>query len=226
MRGYELLQEVLALLRQKLPEVDVRECWEAESPGRLPKKPVITGQVGSETGTAGEWGARLDFTLYLPRGGLLESGEEIIAAMDSAVKEGFPSLTESGREGFGPDKATGLLAAACFFAFSGKGGSEGQSASIGGVARSVSGWEVSVSPGRALVAIGEEEPFAVVGGVTYTVALEGIDTKGLERLAGFTVELGGQVFLRCRWKSLDETGKKAVFLSNKRTEGGGQDGGA
>lgn len=40
------------------------------------------------------------------------------------------------------------------------------------------------------------------------------------------VELGGQVYMRCRWKTLEETRKEAVFLSNRRLDRGDLDGGA
>lgn len=225
MRGYELLGQVMSQLKEKLPQVYLRECWVPGGPGRLPQKPVLAGQVGQESQEEDKWSARLDFTLYLPRGMDFAAGEGILAAAIQSV-EGVAGLAGFERQGFTPDTSTGLMMAACSFNFAGGGGVQGQTVSIGGIPQKVSGWQVSVSPGRALTAIGEEEPFAWVGGVTYTVALTGLDTQGLERLAGFTVELGGQVYMRCRWKTLEETRKGAVFLSNRRLDRGDLDGGA
>ncbi len=222
MRAYELLGEMLALFQTQLPQADFRESWRPGSAGRLPGKPTVTGQVGSESASGNEWEARLDLTVFLPRGESANTGDELLAAMEDAAQAHFPSLSSVKREGFGVDKATGLLATQCFFAFAASGGTSGaQSVSIGGVERTASGWKIKIDPGRALTAVGENVPFALVGGVCYTVEIEGIDTKGLERLAAFTVEMGNQRFTRCRWKSLDETGKSAVFVSYDRTEGGG-----
>lgn len=221
MRAYELLGEMLALFQAELPQADFRESWRPGGAGRLPGKPVVTGQVGSESAGGNQWNARLDLTVYLPRGESAGTGDALLAAMGDAARAHFPSLSGVKREGFGLDKSTGLLAAQCFFEFAASGGSGGtQNISVGGVVRAASGWKITVDPGRALTAVGENVPFALVGGVRYTVEIQGIDTKGLERLAAFTVDLGDQRFTRCRWKSLDETGKNAVFLSYDRLERG------
>jgi len=221
MRAYELLGEMLALFRVELPQADFREAWAPGSAGRLPGKPTVAGQVGSESDSGNGWDARLDLKVFLPRGEPAGTGEALLAAMGDAAQVHFPSLAGVKREGFGVDKSTGLLAAKCFFEFAASSGTGGvQNVSIGGVERVASGWEIRIDPGKALTAVGENVPFALVGGVSYIVEIEGIDTEGLERLAAFTVELGGQRFARCRWKSLDESGKSAVFVSFDRSEGG------
>lgn len=220
MRGYELLSGLLGALREEVPQAEFRECWGAGKAGRLPDKPVVTGQVGRESEDGSAWSVRLDLTVFLPRGASLKTGEELLTDIGDAARSYFPALAEMQREGFGPDVSVGLLAAKCFLNLAGSGGAAGaQSVLIGGVQRAAAGWKITVDPGKLLTAVGEEEPFAQVGGVRYTVEIEGVDTRGLERLAGFTAELGGEVFTRCRWKSLDETGKRAVFTSLNREEG-------
>ena len=220
MRAYERLTGLLEAFREKIPGADFRECWGPGKAGRLPDKPVVTGQVAGEKDAGGQWSAELSLTVFLPRGAALKTGEELLDAMGAVIREAFPTVAEIRREGFGPDKASGLLSAECFVSFEESGGEGGVRAVIGGVERPAAGWAVQIDPGRALTAIGEEEPFAQTGGVRYTVEISGVDTRGLERLAGFTVEIGGQEYARCRWKSLDETGKSAVFTSFHRREGG------
>lgn len=222
MRAYELLGEMLELFREKLPQAEFREAWRPGGAGRLPGKLVAAGQVGSESQEGEEWSARLDFSVYVPRKEAAGAGEALIAAMGSAAEEGFPALAGVKREGFALDASTGLLRAKCSFSFTGSGGGVGtQGVFIGGVERQASGWKIQIDPGKALTAVGENEPFALAGGVCYTVKIEGADTKGLERLAGFTAVLGSERFERCRWKSLDEAGRSAVFISYHRAEGGG-----
>lgn len=221
MTAYERLKELLGLLAEKLPQVECRESYAPKNAGRLPGKAVIAGQVGSESTEGSKWGARLDLAVYLPRGWEISQGEEILAGISRVAGENYTALSGVKREGFAPDKDSGLVMARCFLEFAGGGEGAAQSVTIGGVEHPASGWEIKIEPGKALTAIGEAEPFATVGGCTYSVKLEGIDTKGLERLAGFTVRLGQQVFSRCRWKSLDETGRSGIFISSQREEGGG-----
>ena len=226
MTAYEILRKLLGLLREAGLEADFRE---SHSPGngRLPQRPVAVGQVGSEGAAEGKWSARLDFQVYLPRKEPLETGEALLAAIGETAEAHFSSLSGIKREGFGPDKEAGLLCARCFLEFAGE--REGGGACqvlIGGVARPVSGWEISVSFGKPLTAVGENEPFALLGGAVYRVKLLGLDTKGLERLAGFTAELPEDIFTRCRWESLEETGRQGVFLSGQREERGRAGGGA
>ncbi len=226
MTAYEILGRLLGLLQEAGLEADFRESY-SPGGGRLPQRPVAVGQVGSEGTAGGEWSARLDFRIYLPRKEPLKTGEALIAAIGETAKTHFPALCGTKREGFGPEKEAGLLCARCFLEFAGEeeGGGTRQ-VLIGGVARPVSGWEISASFGKPLTAVGENEPFAVLGGGGYRVKLLGIDTKGLERLAGFTVELSGDVFTRCRWESLEETQRQGVFLSSHREERGQAGGGA
>lgn len=224
MTAYEILQELLGLLRQALPQADFRESF-APGPGsRVPERPVVTGQVDGESTAGGKWSGRLAYAVYLPRGCEVAVGEEILTAVSRVAGENFPALSGVERKGFAPDTSSGLLMARCFLEFAGGGEGGGQSVCVGGMDYPASGWEITMEPGRTLTAVGENEPFGTVGGTAWTVKMEGIDTKGLERLAGFTVELGEQIFTRCRWKSLNETGKTAVFQSNHREERGSEDG--
>lgn len=226
MTAYEILGRLLGLLREAGLEADFRESY-SPGGGRLPPRPVVAGQVGGEGTAEGRWSARLDFRVYLPRKEPVETGEALIAAIRRTAENHFSSLSGVKREGFAPDKEAGLLCAPCFLEFAGEeeGGGTRQ-VLIGGVARPVSGWEISTSFGNPLTAVGENEPFAMLGGISYRVKLLGIDTRGLERLAGFTAELSGNVFTRCRWESLEETQRQGVFLSGQREERGITGGGA
>lgn len=219
MRAYELLEELLAAFREAMPQADFQAGWRPGDAGRLPGRPVAAGQVGEGSAEGDGWSVRLDLTVYLPRGGSAKAGEELLAAMEETARARLAGLSGVQREGFGVDKATGLLAAKCFFRFAGSGRGGLVRVTIGGMERLAGGWRIRLEPGRALTAVGEDAPFAVVG-AGYVVELEGLDTRGLERLAVFTAELGGLRFGRCRWKALDEAGRSAVFLSYERTEGG------
>lgn len=74
--------------------------------------------------------------------------------------------------------------------------------------------------GEELVSVGEEEPFALRDpGVQYQVELEGLqNASGLERMAVFTAQIGKARYTGCRWKRLELTAGKAVFLAANREE--------
>lgn len=216
MTAYEIFQGLQSLLKEEIPQAEFREGYGYGPASRLPLKPTAVGQVGSESTKEGKWEARLDYLLYLPRGCAVSAGEAVLAAMCQAAGENFSTLSGVKRGAFSPDKATGLLAAACSLEFTGESeGAPGRTIQIGGVGYKVSGWEITAGFGEELTAIGENEPFAVLGGPTYTVELQGLDITGLERLAGFTVQLGDEIFQRCRWKTLNSAKRRAVFLSNQ-----------
>ena len=215
MTAYEIFTQLQGLLAQKIPQAEFRECYGHGTVSRLPTKPVATGQVAGGSAKEGGWQAEIAYTLYLPRGCAPSVGEGVLEAVRQVAEEGFPSFPGAARGPLAPDKATGLLAAACTLSFAGEDGTgPGATAEIGGVGRRVSGWEITSSVGKELTAIGEREPFGALATPAYTVELQGIDTAGLERLAGFTVRLGGLSFQRCRWKLLSSTGRRAVFVSN------------
>ena len=56
-------------------------------------------------------------------------------------------------------------------------------------------------------------------GVLYQVELEGLqNASGLERMAVFTAQIGKARYTGCRWKRLELTAGKAVFLAANREE--------
>lgn len=216
MTAYEIFMELQGLLAREIPQAEFREGYGYGPASRLPYKPVAAGQVASESTKEGKWEARVDYWVYLPRGGTIAAGERILSEICQVAGKHFPCFSGIKRGAFSPDKAAGLLAACCSLEFSGEDAeAPGSTIQIGGVAHTVSGWGVTASAGKELTAIGESEPFAFLGGTTYTVELQGLDITGLERLAAFTVQLGEETFRRCRWKSLSSAKRQAVFLSNQ-----------
>ncbi len=224
MTAYEAFTRLQALLREALPQADFRESYGPARASRLPSRPVAAGQVGAESSEGGEWSARIDYRLFLPRGAGPAVGEGILEEMARVAGENFPALKGVDREGFAPDQGTGLLSARLSLQLA-KGKGAGKAVAIGGIERRAAGWEVACAPGKELTAVGEGEPFATVGGMGYTVKLTGIDTAGLERLAGFSAVLGDLAFTGCRWKEISETGKRAAFVSRhmeRRAQGHGE----
>lgn len=221
MTAYEVFIQLQGILQAAVPQADFRESYGPGAASRLPLRPVAAGQVGEETDREGRWSARIDYTLFLPRGAGAAVGEDILQGIGRAARGRFPALAGISRGAFAPDKSTGLLAAKLSLQFAEEKAGAGQAVVIGGTAYPAAGWEIRCAPGKGLTAIGEGEPFAVAGGMEYTVEVAGIETAGLERLAGFTAVLGDLAFAGCRWKSLSATGKRAVFTSTRmeREEG-------
>lgn len=224
MNASELLDSLLALFGENIPEADFFRAWRGRAELRRFARPAVTGEVDGETVKPGSEEIRLRFRIFLPEETGADRAEKIFAAMCVLAGEKYPGFSAISRGSADRDKATGLLAVPCSLSFlSQAGGTEAQGtkAILGGVEYRISGFKTSVSrKSQDLVSIGETEPFAVLGEETkYTVELEGLDVSGLERLAGFTAELGegpAAVYRGCRWKSLSDVARKAVFLSHDK----------
>lgn len=228
----ELLDGLLELFRENLPEADFFRGWPGRAGSRLPPRPVVAGEVEGETVKPGSQEVRYRFRIFLPAAAGADRAEELFAAMCSLAGERYPGFSAISRGGIERDKSTGLLTVDCSLSFltqMGGGGTEalGKKVLLGGREYSVSGIRTSVGhKGEELISIGETVPFAVLGEETeYTVELDGIDVSGLENLAGFTAELGEgpeAVYRGCRWKSLSDALRRAVFVSRQKqaAEGG------
>ncbi len=224
MNASELLDGLLSLFGENIPETDFFRSWRGRAENRRFIRPAVTGEVAEETVKPGSEEVKLRFRLFLPEGEGAQKAEELFAAMCTLAGKKYPGFSAISRGGMDRDKATGLLAVTCFLSFltqtGGSGGGEalGKRVKLGGMEYLATGVRTSVSrTGEELVSVGETEPFAVRGEKTeYTVELEGLDVAGLERLAGFTAELGDgpdAVYKGCRWKSLSDVARRAVFVS-------------
>lgn len=225
MTAHELLAELFGLFRPEFPKTEFREAYPPELCSRMPAGPLVSGTVAEEKTEGENWKARLDLRVFLPRTGAAEDGEPLLGRMTELAREHCPQFTGASRGAAVREKAAGFLEIPCSLFFSRSGGQSGgiRKAVLGGLEYTVSGAKTSISrKGEEIVSFGEEEPFAVRGERTaYTVELEGIDVDGLERLAGFTAELGEppEIYLGCRWKSLSPADRTAVFVSSLKREG-------
>lgn len=220
MRGHEIWQGLQALLKQGLPGVDLRDSYAPQGATRLPARPVLSGCVSWDREEAGGWAARLALTLYLPPKETPAQGEDLLARAAGIAQEGFQTLTAAEQRAFAPDKATGLLAGVLLLDFAGAHQAGPVQVVIAGQERAIGGWSLKVAiEGRALTAMGEGAPFWVSETPVYTVQLEGLDVAGLQGLSGFSLEVAGRRFSRCRWKTLDSAKRQATALSYEM-EGG------
>ena len=233
MKSHELLDALLSLFEENIPEADFFWAHRSTEGSRIPRRPVVTGEVDSETIKPSSEELKLRFRIYLTERDGLETAEEIFAAMCKLAGESYPGFSAISRGAAERDKTTGLLSVVCSLSFltqgsSGSGGSGGSGTAygckvlLGGREYLVTGVKTSVSKsGKNLVSVGETEPFAVLNEETeYTVELEGVETAGLDRLASFTAEIGEggnrTIYHNCRWKQLSDVLRKAVFCSAAR----------
>lgn len=224
MNAGALLDQALALFQEGIDGADFRRAFPPAPGGRLPQRPVVAGAVEAETVKNGSQEVRLRFRIFLPEGAGPSRAEELFAAMCQVVRERFPSFSAMSRGAAERERATGLLAVTCTLSFSqaesaGDGGSSsGETVVLGGVEYQVTGIKTTFTPlGTDLVAVGETAPFATLrAGTEYTVELEGLETAGLDRLAAFTAQAGGQTYTGCRWKYLSDGLRKAAFVSRER----------
>ncbi len=224
MKSSEWLDELLALFGQQIEGAGFSRAYPGKQGSRGLASPAVTGEVDGEVLKPGSEEVKLRFRIFLPEGVGAEKAEELFAAMCALAKDRYPGFSAISRGAAGRDKTTGLLAVDCTLSFltqAGNSGAEGKKAVLGGLEYRVASVKTSVSrKSDSLTSIGETEPFAVLGEKTEdTVELTGIEVSGLERLAGFTAELGDgpdAVYRGCRWKSLSDALGKAVFVSESR----------
>lgn len=226
MTAHDILTRLMEQMKAGFPQADFREAKSIGAGTRLVPRLTAVGEVGMENAGRESWKARLDFIIYLPRGIAPEAAEPLISEMARTAEKEFPQFSAMNRGTASLDKAAGLQTIPCSFSFSSSaagGESRRDKAVLGGIEHSVSGWRISISEkGEDLISVGEDVPFAVKNSRTeYTVELEGLDTAGLERLTGFTAELGDppEIYEGCRWKSLSAASRKGTFVSRKKREG-------
>ncbi len=229
MTANELLENLLKLFRDNIPDASFSQAYPGGKGSRAPTKPAVTGEVDGETVKPGSQELRFRFRIFLPAGAGADKMEDLFASMCSLAGQAYPGFSAISRGPVSRDSVTGLLTVSCSFSFlsqseSGDGAAQGTKVVLGGREYRASGIKTTIGKtGEELISIGETVPFAVRGERTdYTVELEGIDTSGLDRLAAFTVELSGSpgtVYKNCRWKSLSDVLRKAVFVSGEREEG-------
>lgn len=220
MRAHELLIDLLERFALAVPEADFRLGWRQLPAGRLPTRPVVTGQVEKEVRAGGGWEASLGFTVWLPRNARADWAEEIMAAITATAETGQAAPTGMERGAVCVDKNTGLLALAVVFRFGAVGSAAGKKTYpvwLDGKKYAVTGWKVSVGGSvEELVAVGEDEPFACMGRTVYTVELKGLGGLGLALEGSVALQVENWRFEGCRWKSLSAEG--GVLVSEKRTE--------
>lgn len=224
MRSAELLDGLLSLFREEIQEADFFRAYTGKPGSRFLRRPAVTGEVDGETVKADSEEIKLLFRIFLSEDMDARQAEDLFVSMCTLAGGKYPGFSAISRGAAQRDGTTGLMAVACSLSFVSRiGGIEvqGCKAILGGVEHRVTGFKTTVNrKSQELVSIGETEPFAVLGEETeYTVKLNGLDVSGLDRLAGFTVELGegpAAVYTGCRWKSLSDTLRKGVFVSKRR----------
>ncbi len=222
----ELLESLLTLFGENIPQADFARAWRGVAESRRFTRPVVTGEIEGETVKAGSEEVKYRFRIYLPLDCGADMAEDIFAAMCTLAGEAYPGFSAISRGAADREKATGLLCVGCSLSFltqtSLTPGVLTTPVSIGGKQYEATSVKTSFSgSGKELTAIGEAEPFAVAGEKTeYTVELEGIDTLGLDRLTGFTASIGTEpatVYEGCRWKLLSDALHRVVFVSSARS---------
>lgn len=224
MKTTELLNELLEMFGEKITAADFAKAYECRAAQRRLTKPLVTGEIDSESVKSGSEELRLCFKIFLPESVSADAAEEIFAEMCTLAAQNYTGFSAISRGGAAVDNTVGLLTVECALSFtqqSADGLAQGVRAVLGGREYRVMGCKTSVAQGGSnLVAIGESVPFAVLNESTeYTVELEGIEVLGLERLAAFTAELGEAspvIYRGCRWKTLNDVLNKAVFVSSER----------
>lgn len=226
MKPSELLESLLTLFGENIPQADFVKAWKGKADTHRFTRPVVTGEIEGETVKAGSEEVKFKFRIYLPLDCGADMAEDIFAAMCTLAGEAYPGFSAISRGAADREKATGLLCVGCSLSFltqtSLTPGVLTTTVTVGGKEYQVTGVKTAFgASGKELVAIGETEPFAVLQEKTeYTVELEGIETAGLDRLTGFTVSIGPEpatVYEGCRWKTLSDALRKAVFVSSKRS---------
>lgn len=215
----DLLTELLALLSEKVEGVKFRKAWGPGWGSRLMDGPVVSGEVKSQ-----RWaGSRLETVLRLSVFGPdAECREETVSVLEEVVQANCPGCQEILRGSQQEDTVARLPYLTLELTFlSGDGtGVQGITVVLGGKTLSAASVTVSLSlSGEALIAVGEDTPFAVRDAQTeYQVSLEGVDATGLERMAVFTAEIGNTLYTGCRWKKLDLQMGSAVFVATSCEE--------
>ena len=207
----DLLEGLLELFQKNVENVDFRRAYDPGWGTRLLVRPVVCGQVAAQ---------RLVFSIFAPEE---SQREQVLSALWSLLREQCPGCGELTRETGRTDNLTRQRCAVLRALFSGEEGLslQGREILLGGKAYRAAGVSVSLSlSGEELVSVGEEEPFALRDpGVQYQVELEGLqNASGLERMAVFTAQIGKARYTGCRWKRLELTAGKAVFLATNREE--------
>lgn len=214
MAATDLMDELFTLLRESMEDVEFRKSWGPGWGSRLLERPVISGKVVSERLSGSSRETVILLSVFAPDASLRE---EVGATLEELVWENCPGCQEILREGEQEDSLTRLPYFTVKLTFSGgeEAGVQGIPVLLDGKTYSAAAVSVSVSvSGEELTAVGEEIPFAVRDSRTeYQVALEGIDTTGLERLSVFTAQVGNTEYTGCRWKKLDLQTGNATFLA-------------
>lgn len=224
MTAYELLTALLKELPQAVPGVDFQEAYGPSPAPRRRERPLVAGQVETESLAGEDWSAALGFTVYLPGGEKPGRALEIARAVAGAAAKSQPLLTQAQTGAVAQEKALGGLTLGCSLYFStGSGNASGGKARyqvhINGQEYTVTGWKETVGgSGKAYTAIGEEEPFYRRRNQEYTLELQGL-RPGLAGVEGFTLRLGDGPWLYsgCRWKSMTAAGT-ATAVAGVRTK--------
>ncbi len=218
-----MINEVLALLREKMPSVRFDEAYSATPRSHLIDEIIVTVEVASESHSTDIDEIKLAFNIYLA-GQNLGEAEKIFAGICAALREDYSSIKSVARGSVKADSKTGALIQPCYVTF--------ESVLNGEITVRINGAEYDVgniktsfaSNTRSLTSFGEDAAFASIEeSRTYTVTLIGIDTALLAKLNGFTVEISGEnasgsgiIYTNCAWKSISEADKTAVFISGER----------
>lgn len=222
MNSTSLLDDIIAILSEKLDNVRFVRAYSSEWGSRRPGTPVVTGEIESEELKEGREQVKLKFLIFLPESAGARAAEKIFYEMCLCVGDKYPGFSAVTRGSAKRDSDSGLLSVECAMTFieSDNGATiRGRTIMLGGKQYSVRAVTVKmVQNGKELVSVGETVPFAVLGNEPeYTVELTGIETAGLEKLANFTATTDSGITYRgCRWKNICASASTAVFVSSER----------
>lgn len=221
MNSTELLQSLLTLFEQEIPDARFVRAYRGAVGQRAPQKPVVTGEVLSERVQPASVEAKLGFRIYLPPEFGAENAESLFEQMCRLCSAQLPACSAISREGTSRDTETGLLTVLCTLTFYEATMGVGQgvrTVTVGGKVFDVDSVSVAMqTTADTLTAIGETEPFARYHEKTvYTVTLTGIETLGLCKITGFTAIVGDVEYIGCRWKLISDGLHKAQFVTEQR----------
>lgn len=221
MKTSELLENLIALFSGNIPQADFKPAYGAAPASRKISKPLVCGEVMSETVKPAVTERRLRFTLYLP--GDLNEARDIFYEMCRLTSEKFPAFSAISRSAVSRDRETDLLTVPCEFTFLEHGSPLGLiPVTLAGRPYTAGSFTESVSLSqKGLTSVGEDFPFAYLDDrPEYTVELDGIDPAGLEQISNFEARLGSPpvTYKNCRFKTISPALYKAVFTSRFKEE--------
>lgn len=216
-----MINEVLALLREKISYARFCEAFSSAPQSHLLDGITVTVEIDSETHGAERDEVKLAFYIHLA-GAELSEAERAFTDICKALGGQYRNIKSVSRSTVKKDAKTGAMIVPCFVTLENTVEGNRMLIKINGEEYYVRNVKTSFSSSaRSITSFGEDEPYASISeGVIYTVTLYGIESTGLTKLSGFTVGIcddSGDYYQNCAWKSISGADKTAVFTSSTVT---------